>query len=232
MLLLVDKPTGITSYDIIRVLKKKFPWEKIWHAGTLDPLATGAMLIWIGKDTKRLTELTWKDKSYITTIDFSQDSDTRDIDYRDYLESILIHSSDWRTNKQWQKISLPSLKEIEQKLQELIPEKELPLTPFSAKKVAGKKLYEEARKWNIISTNKIMSTQSFEIVSYEFPILTVKLTVWSGTYIRSIAHWLGSEFGMGGILTTLRRISIDKWSIWDICKSSDRDNLAYEEIFL
>ncbi|HMT26836.1 MAG TPA: hypothetical protein PKD96_00890 [Candidatus Absconditabacterales bacterium] len=232
MLLLVDKPTGITSYDIIRVLKKKFPGEKIGHAGTLDPLATGAMLIGIGKDTKRLTELTGKDKSYITTIDFSQDSDTRDIDYRDYLESILIHSSDGRTNKQGQKISLPSLKEIEQKLQELIPEKELPLTPFSAKKVSGKKLYEEARKGNIISTNKIMSTQSFEIVSYEFPILTVKLTVGSGTYIRSIAHWLGSEFGMGGILTTLRRISIDKWSIGDICKSSDRDNLAYEEIFL
>lgn len=232
MLLLVDKPTWITSYDIIRVLKKKFPWEKIWHAGTLDPLATGAMLIWIGKDTKKLTELTWKDKSYIATIDFSKDSDTWDIDYREYLEEIIIHWDNWRIKKTWENITVPTLEAIETYLVKLIPEKELPLTPFSAKKIAGKKLYEEARKWNIISTNRIMSTQAFEIVSYEFPILTVKLTVWSGTYIRSIAHWLGGEFGMGGILIGLRRTSIDKRSVWDVCKSSDRDNLVYEEITL
>lgn len=82
MFLAVDKPTRITSFGIIRRLKRQYSGQKIGHSGTLDPLATGLMILAIGKDTKRLTEIIGKDKSYIATIDFSVLSDTWDIDYR------------------------------------------------------------------------------------------------------------------------------------------------------
>ena len=88
MFLAVDKPTRITSFGIIRWLKKEYPGQKIGHSGTLDPLATGLMILAIGKDTKRLTEIIGKDKSYIATIDFSVISDTWDIDYWEEIQNL------------------------------------------------------------------------------------------------------------------------------------------------
>ena len=94
-------------------------------------------------------------------------------------------------------VDAPSLENIKKTLELLIPEYELPLPAFSAKKRAGKRSYHDARAGNIIEENKVMKTNSFEILKYEFPILQLKLDVGSGTYIRSIAHWLGKELGIG-----------------------------------
>lgn len=89
----------------------------------------------------------------------------------------------------------------------------LPLTPFSAKKIDGKKLYEHARQGNLIQQERLMKVNSFKIIEYAFPILKVELDVGSGTYIRSIAHRLGKQYGLGGILTALRRTSIGEYSL-------------------
>ena len=201
MLIIVDKPKWISSFDIIRALKRELKEKKIWHSGTLDPMATGLLLIWTWTDTKQLNNLIWLDKSYETTIDFSKKSDTRDMDYREYFEEI---------NVEWKNIPVEQIKE---KLDSIIPEWELPLTPFSAKKKDGKKLYELARNWNQIIENKIMKTYWYEILEYNFPILKLKLDVWSWTYIRSIWHRLGEQFWLGGILTELRRIRVWEYDL-------------------
>ena len=201
MLIIVDKPIWISSFDVIRVLKRELWEKKIWHSWTLDPLATGLMLIWTWDDTKRLNDLIWLDKSYETIIDFSKKSDTRDMWYRDYYEEI---------NIEWREIPL---EDIKSKLDWLIPEYELPLTPFSAKKKDGKKLYELARNWNQIIENKLMKTYWYKILEYNFPTLKLKLDVWSWTYIRSIWHRLGEQFWLGGILTELRRTRVWEYKL-------------------
>lgn len=201
MLIIVDKPKWISSFDVIRALKRELQEKKIWHSGTLDPMATGLLLIWTWNDTKKLNDLIWLDKSYETTIDFSKKSDTRDMDYRDYFEEI---------NIEWKDIPVEQIRE---KLDSIIPEWQLPLTPFSAKKKDGKKLYELARNWNQIIENKLMKTYWYEILNYDFPILKLKLDVWSGTYIRSIWHRLWEQFQLGGILTELRRIRVWEYDL-------------------
>ena len=201
MLIAVDKPTWISSFDVIRVLKRELWEKKIWHSWTLDPMATWLMLIWIGDDTKRLNDLIWLDKTYETIIDFSKKSDTWDMWYRDYYEEIDV---------KWKEISI---KNIKLKLDSLIPEYELPLTPFSAKKKDWQKLYDLARKWEQIIENRLMKTYGYEILDYDFPELKLRLDVWSWTYIRSIWHWLWEQFWLWGILTMLRRIKVGEYEL-------------------
>ena len=201
MLIIVDKPKWISSFDVIRALKRELQEKKIWHSWTLDPMATGLLLIWTWPDTKQLNNLIWLNKSYETTIDFSKKSDTRDMDYREYFEEINVEEK-----------GIP-VEQIKEKLNSIIPEWALPLTPFSAKKKDGKKLYELARNWDQIIENKIMKTYWYEILEYNFPILKLKLDVWSGTYIRSIWHRLWEQFWLGGILTELRRIRVWEYDL-------------------
>ena len=188
MLIIVDKPKWISSFDVIRVLKRDLWEKKIWHSWTLDPLATGFDLIWL-------------DKSYETIIDFSKKSDTWDMWYRDYYEEI---------NVEWKEISL---EDIKSKLGLLIPECELQLTPFSAKKKNWKKLYDLARKWEQIIENRMMKTYGYEVLDYKFPELKLRLDVGSWTYIRSIWHRLWEQFWLGWILTMLRRIRVWEYEL-------------------
>ncbi len=222
MILLINKPSGITSHDAISAVKKslrqpqrdalsedeksagiKPPKIKIGHAGTLDPMASGLMIAATDKDTKLLHSLTGSDKTYETTIDFSRRSDTRDLDYRKVLESIdpTIYEE------------IPPLSQIEDILATLIGTPQLPLTPFSAKKVDGKKLYEYAREWKPIFLTVPMTIYGYKILDYAFPLLKVQLHVGSGTYIRSIGHRLGTQIGWDAILISLKRISISEYSL-------------------
>ena len=201
MLIAVDKPVWISSFDVIRVLKRELWEKKIWHSWTLDPMASGLMLIWIWDDTKRLNGLIWLDKSYETIIDFSKKSDTRDMGYREYFEEI---------NVNWKDILLENVKS---KLDSIIPEHELPLTPFSAKKKDWKKLYDLARKWEQIIENRLMKINGYEVLDYQFPELKLRLDVGSWTYIRSIWHWLWEQFWLGWILTMLRRIRVGEYKL-------------------
>ncbi len=204
MLIAVDKPMWISSFDVIRVLKRELWEKKIWHSWTLDPMATWLMLIWTWDDTKRLNDLIWLDKSYETIVDFSKKSDTWDMGYRDYFEEIDI---------EWKNILI---EDIALKLDSIIPEYELPLTPFSAKKKDWKKLYDLARKWEQIVENRLMKTNWYKILDYKFPLLKLELDVGSWTYIRSIWHWLWEQFWLWWILTMLRRKRIWKYKLSEI----------------
>ena len=211
MLIFVDKPTGWTSFDVVKKVKN-IVWEKAGHCGTLDPLATGLMIVATWKDTKKLTELTWLDKSYIATIDFSQKSDTRDIDYDVYYEKLDIEF-----------FELEKLKNI---LDSYIPAANLQVPSYSAKKVKWKKLYDEARAWNHIEMFRDMKIYWYEILDYSFPVLKIKLDVWSWTYIRSIAYDIWKKLQVGGILTSLRRtkiwdFDIEKENLFELKSSKD-----------
>ena len=227
MLLLIDKPSWITSHDAISAVKKhlrqpsrdalsqedknawiKPPKIKIWHAGTLDPMASWLLIAATDKDTKLLHSLTGSDKTYETIIDFSRTSDTWDMDYRKEIYDIdpLIYEQ------------IPSLEEMQDILNTLIGTPNLPLTPFSAKKYEGKKLYEYAREWNPVFLTVPMTIYWYKIIDYSFPLLKLQLHVWSWTYIRSIWHWLGTQIGWDALLTSLIRLSIWEYSINDIKK--------------
>ncbi len=203
MILYISKPKGFTSYDLIHKIKKLYPRKtKIGHAWTLDPMATGLMIVAIGKDTKRIRHYVWMDKVYQASIDFSKTSDTRDMDYRKDFKQLALES-----------LTAPTLQEIEKTLEAKIWRSRRPLTPFSARKIRGKKLYEYAREGNPIFMETEMQLLWFTILSYDFPVLEVELHVWSWTYIRSIAHWLGSQFALGWILTALHRSKVGDISL-------------------
>lgn len=216
MFLAVDKPARITSFDVIRIFRRHYPKQKIGHSGTLDPMATGLMILALDKDTKKLTELIWLDKSYIATIDFSKLTDTRDMEIREKIQNFECRIQNWKVvglEMENGTIEAPTLGEIKKKLDKLIPEYELPLPAFSAKKIAGKKSYDDARAGTIREENKVMKVQKYEILKYDFPLLQLKLDVGSGTYIRSIAYRLGKELWLGWTLIQLRRTSIGDWNI-------------------
>lgn len=206
---LVNKPKWFTSFDIVDKFKRLFHWEKIWHSWTLDPMATWLLIIAVKRDsTKHLWELLWMDKTYITEIDFSILTDTWDMDFYDTkTEYEVLQDKSW-IKKDWKIIKAPSLEEIKEKLDLLIPEYELPLTMFSAKKLKWKKLYELARQWIDLHLTQVMKVNSYEILDYNFSILKLKLNVWSGTYIRSIWYWLWQQFWLWGTLISLHRESI------------------------
>ncbi|MEI7919255.1 MAG: hypothetical protein WCH65_03475 [bacterium] len=94
MFLLVDKPARITSFDVIRIFRRHFPKQKMGHSGTLDPMATGLMILALDKDTKKLTELIGLDKSYIATIDFSKVTDTRDMEIWEKIQNFELRMKD------------------------------------------------------------------------------------------------------------------------------------------
>ncbi|MFZ2150814.1 MAG: hypothetical protein WAZ12_00640 [Candidatus Absconditicoccaceae bacterium] len=215
MFLAVDKPSGISSFGVIKVLKKFYLGQKIGHSGTLDPMATGLMILAIGKDTKNLTQLIGLDKSYITNIDFSKMSDTWDMEYRDKMINYKLEIINGKTGILIDEkfVQAPNLDQIKIKLESLIPIFNLPVPAFSAKKKDGKRSYELARKGQQELSYRDMKIYGFKILEYNFPILKIGLDVGSGTYIRSIAYWLGQQFGLGGILTNLRRTQIGEWNI-------------------
>ncbi|MCX6823607.1 MAG: hypothetical protein NT085_00565 [candidate division SR1 bacterium] len=233
MFLAVDKPARITSFDVIRIFRRHWPKQKMGHSGTLDPMATGLMILALDKDTKKLTELIGLDKSYIATIDFSKLTDTRDMEIWEKItnfELVMKEGKKFGLEMENGTIEAPTLAEITKRLDKLIPEYDLPLPAFSAKKIAGKKSYDDARAGTIREENKVMKVQKYEILKYDFPILQLKLDVGSGTYIRSIAYRLGKELGMGGTLIQLRRTRIGTYDIdqllnWEELHNTYKDTI-------
>lgn len=212
MIILIDKPRGISSHDAISAVKKHLRQQyspdkkiKIGHAGTLDPMATGLLIAATDQDTKRLHHLTHSDKTYITTIDCSRASDTWDLDYWDEIRD--LDPSVYE--------DIPPQSQIEEIFSSLIGTPLLPLTPFSAKKVDGKKLYEYAREGKPIFLTVPMTIYGYRLLQYSFPLIRVALHVGSGTYIRSIGHWIGTQLGGDAILTELQRTHIGDYSLDD-----------------
>lgn len=213
MLLACHKPKGISSFDVVKIIRTHFQ-DKVGHSWTLDPMASGLMVLGVGKGTKNLTSFIGMDKSYQTTIDFSLLTDTRDASFRDKEEKFPVITKDEKhfLEKEWKQIPAPDLSQISELLNSILyqewSEVLLPLPTFSAKKQNGKRMYHAARKGKAEITEKPMKIYNFEILDYQFPLLTLKLSVGSGTYIRSIGYRLGQQLNLAGALIALERTSL------------------------
>lgn len=202
MILLVDKPAWRTSHDVVKFIKIHGWYKKVGHAGTLDPSATGLLLILTDDDTKRMAELVWHDKRYTATIDLAHISDTRDADYHELYEEIKISEP-------------PTQEQISQVLQSFVPKSLLPIPSFSAKKMNGKRMYETARAWVIHDQQKEMEIYEIELLECSFPFVKIRCHVGSWTFIRSIAYTLWKKLGTWGVICALRRESSGDFSVAD-----------------
>jgi tRNA pseudouridine55 synthase len=198
-ILLIDKPKGITSFDVIRLLRKKTGVWKMGHAGTLDPNATGLMIIAIGSATKKLQEFLGLPKKYVAEILLGTKTDSGDVD-----------------GKILEQIDVPEL--LDQKIKEVLKniegDIELPVPIYSAIKRKGKPLYEYARSGQSIEIPiKTMGVTSATLLSHTGKVLEIEFDVKSGTYIRSLAEEIAKQLGTIAILQNLRRTSIGEFTI-------------------
>lgn len=203
--ILIDKPAGITSHDVVVFLRKITKIRKIGHAGTLDPIATGLLILGIGRNaTRKLSNFQKLDKEYIAKIKLGAISNTFDKEGK---------------IKQTNIKKKPNIEEIRKALSFFIGEiKQIP-PPFSAKKIKGKKAYELARRGIKIKLKpKLIKIYNIEILKYSFPYLEIKVFCSSGTYIRSLAHEIGKKLGCGGYIEELRRTRIGNFSVENTIK--------------
>jgi tRNA pseudouridine55 synthase len=198
--ILINKPAGITSHDVVDKLREITRIKRIGHAGTLDPFATGLLILGIGREfTKKLSIFQKKDKEYIATLRLGAESDTFD------KEGKIVE-------KKVEKI--PERKEIEEVLRSFLGEIEQIPPLFSAKKIKGKKLYELARKGiKIEAKPQKVKIYEISILKYKFPYLKIKVKCSSGTYIRSLANDIGKRLGCGAYVEELIRTKIGEFSL-------------------
>lgn len=207
--LLVDKPLHWTSFDVVNKLrwklKKKYGIKrfKVGHAGTLDPLATGLLLICTGKKTKISQDLTADDKVYTGTILLGKTTPSYDLETEFDSEKDVSYLAEKTT-------------EILKVASEFVGNQEQVPPIFSAKKVNGKRAYESARKGKDLklAPNNI-NIEYFDVNASSFPEIKFKVKCSKGTYIRSLAHDFGEKLGVGGTLTELRRTASGKFKIDD-----------------
>lgn len=193
--LLIDKPAGITSHGVIARLRRVTGVQRIGHAGTLDPFATGLLIVGVGRGaTKRLGEFLGMAKTYEAVAVFGASSDTQDKD------GVIVPT---------ESAAMPAAQEIADTLPRFTGQ--ITQTPpmFSAKKIDGKKMYELAREGKIAERQPVQLTiHSLETLAYEPPRWTFRVTGSSGTYVRTLAHDIGTALGCGAYLEALRRTAI------------------------
>lgn len=221
-LLLIDKPAGITSHDVVDRVRKIFHTRAVGHAGTLDPFATGLLILGVNKATKQLTALVGLDKTYIATakLGFTSTTDDPEGTITEYVGAQFIApgqqngpSSDLGVMNH-----APTRAEIETALHSFLGISEQITPLYSAKKVGGKKMYELARKGlgdTVERPKKIITIHDIKLLSLNGDEVTFEVSCGSGTYIRAIARDLGEKLGCGAYLTALRRTKIGDKNIED-----------------
>ena len=211
--LLIDKPSGISSFGVVarvrRVLSMKVGKKvKVGHTGTLDPFATGLLILLAGKATKRSNVFLKLDKEYIAEIKLGETSTTGD------PEGEITNSyseGEPKTEDEVKKVVQSFVGEIEQKV-----------PAFSAVKINGRRAYELARKGMEVDTpSRKVHIYNIEILEYKWPILKIRTEVSSGTYIRALGEDIGKRLGTGAYLTMLRRTKIDKYRVEDAITLDD-----------
>ncbi|MBQ3293368.1 tRNA pseudouridine(55) synthase TruB [Candidatus Saccharibacteria bacterium] len=203
--ILIDKPSGMSSFGVVARVRRKLRDEfghkvKVGHTGTLDPFATGLLILLSGRWTKKSNEFLKLDKVYEATIRLGYISNTGDI------EGNITKKSDKKVN----------LKEIENILIQFIGEVEQRPPKFSAIKINGQRAYKMARagKEFEVPTRKV-AIYNIKVLEYEYPILKIWCHVSSGTYIRTLAEDIGEALGTGAYCLSLRRLKIGDYDVKD-----------------
>ncbi|SNR78546.1 tRNA pseudouridine(55) synthase TruB [Desulfurobacterium atlanticum] len=211
--LFVDKPSGITSFDAVRHIRRLLPSKvKVGHTGTLDPLATGLLIIAVGKATRFGEYLLKLDKCYEVVGKFGFSSDTYDIDG---------NVKEVPTKNLNEKELLSIIKKFKGKIKQTPPS-------FSAVRIKGKRAYELARSGEEVSLpSRVVEIYNIDILDFSFPEFALKVCCSSGTYIRSLVHDIGIAAGTDAVVTALRRVSVDNISVEEAVPLNDltRENI-------
>lgn len=199
-ILLVDKPAGITSHDIVDRLRRKLRIKKIGHAGTLDPLATGLMIMLIGKATKVSQFLISLDKSYEGEFLLGVETDSQDADGAVVIEKDV--SDDLDESK------------IKEEMKTFLGDQYQTPPMFSAKKIDGVPLYKMARKGKTVEREpRFIRINELNLKVWNSPRGQFEMACSKGTYVRTVFHDLGQKLHCGAHLTILRRTKIDQFDI-------------------
>ncbi len=197
--LCVDKIAGITSRAVVNMVHRHVRPDKVGHAGTLDPLATGVLVIAVGRSTKLISYVQQMPKIYVADFELGKTSDTEDI-----TGEVLTHEV----------TSVPSCEEVkaickqfEGEIMQLPPQ-------FSALRVDGKRAYELARTGREVQlTPRPIHIYEASVVTYDYPSLRLKVQCGSGTYVRSLGRDIGEQLGCGAVMSQLRRTQIGNFDL-------------------
>jgi len=200
-ILLIDKPSGISSFGVIRKLRRILGVKKIGHAGTLDPLATGLLVVLVGKACKQSAELTGHDKVYEATVELGRSTTTDD------AEGEVLATA-----------AVPELNRAEllRVLHSFVGEQQQIPPNFSAISVGGKRAYKMARQGQTFElAPRSIRIDSIELLAFKPPLLTIRVHCSKGTYIRALARDIGAKLGSAGYLSALRRLRSGSYDIAD-----------------
>lgn len=198
--LLIDKPLDWTSFDVVRKLRRLVRTKKVGHAGTLDPLATGLLILCTGKFTKRINEYMAQEKEYTGVVTLGAVTPTYD------LESEPVVRGD---------CSGVTRERLEEVIAAAFTGEIMQVPPIhSAIKVDGKRVYELARKGREVKLDpRPVRIAAFAVTAFRFPEVQFRVVCSTGTYIRSLANDLGAALGCGGYLSALRRTRIGEFKV-------------------
>lgn len=208
-ILLINKPTGKTSFSLVPVLRRRLGVQKIGHGGTLDPFASGVMVLFVGRHyTKQASQLLAADKEYIGRLKLGVTTDSYDSEGRITATNDLI----------------PDLAMVEAVIERF--QGQLRQTPpmFSAKKVGGKRLYELARRGLEVDRKEVEVRVHVRLLTYSYPFLDIHVECSKGTYIRSLAHDMGAALGCGAHLVELQRTRCGPCRLEDCLDGGSLDN--------
>jgi len=195
----INKPKDWTSFDVVAKIRNKLNVKKVGHTGTLDPKATGVLVLCVGQGTQLVQKLTGLDKEYICAITLGATSATDDVEG----EIIPFPGASEVPLSEIEKI----LKDFTGTFPQLPPN-------FSAKKIKGKKAYELARQGKEIALEPSQVTvNNIEVLDYKWPVLKLKIQCGKGFYVRSLARDLGKKLGVGGYLSDLQRTKVGHFTI-------------------
>ncbi len=196
----INKPGGLTSFQVVKKIRKHFNIRKVGHAGTLDPSATGVLLILTGKATKNSISLTSLEKEYLAEIELGIETDTNDIDGKIISRSNILYEY---CSEEIQNILNQFVGSIEQ-----IP----PI--YSAIKFKGKPLYKYARRGIKVDLKpRKVQINNIRLLDLRWPIFEINVTCSKGTYIRALARDLGVKLGTGAYLKSLIRTRIGPYRV-------------------
>ena len=199
-LILVDKPTGPTSHKVVSIVRRETGVRKVGHAGTLDPRASGVLILCLGSATRLSEYLSTTSKRYEAVVRFGKSTKTYDAEGDD------IHITG----------AVPTEEDIRDIIPEFTGKIEQVPPPYSAIKVKGKKAYELAREGKEVNLeSRDVTIYKLNLVEYRPPDLVLDIECSAGTYIRSLAHDLGEQLGTGAFLANLRRTKVGHFTIDD-----------------
>ena len=211
-IILIDKPAGLSSFGVVARVRRRLSMEagkkvKVGHTGTLDPFATGLLILLANKATKLSNQFLKLDKWYEATICLGKTSTTGDPEGE---------ITEQNTEK------VPTLEEVKAVVNQFVGQITQTVPAYSAVKINGQRAYQLGRRGEAVSMpTRQIEIYSLEILSYNYPELIIRTHVSSGTYIRTLGEDIGKALGVGAYLTALRRTQVGDYQIKNAVKLSD-----------